>query len=83
MEAIMSPIFNQHTLHGLTTSELEFLRETLRAALANPDLQECERTNLYSALASIEAVLRKRCAPPAGFANSRTRISVIPGHAFR
>lgn len=61
----MSPIFNHHALHGLPTNALEHLRETLRQALGNPDLQEGERANLHAALASIETVLRKRQAPPA------------------
>ncbi|MBM9593933.1 hypothetical protein [Roseitranquillus sediminis] len=61
----MSPIFNHHALHGLPTNALEHLRETLRQALGNADLQECERANLHAALASVEAVLRKRQVPPA------------------
>ncbi len=61
----MSPIFNHHALHGLPTNALEHLRETLRQALSNPDLQEHERANLHAALASIETLLRKRQAPPA------------------
>ncbi len=65
MEAIMSPIFNHHALHGLPTNALEHLRETLRQSLGNADLQERERANLHAALASVEAVLRKRQAPRA------------------
>jgi hypothetical protein len=65
MEAIMSPIFNHHALHGLPTNALEHLRETLRQSLGNADLLEHERANLHAALASIETVLRKRQAPPA------------------
>lgn len=61
----MSPIFNHHALHGLPTGALEQLRETLCQALGNTDLQEDERANLHAALASVEAVLRKRHAPPA------------------
>jgi hypothetical protein len=65
MEAIMSPIFNHHALHGLPTNALQHLRETLRQSLGNVDLQENERANLHAALASVETVLRKRQAPPA------------------
>lgn len=61
----MSPIFNHHALHGLPTQALDHLRETLRQALGNADLQEHERANLHAALTSVEAVLRKRQAPPA------------------
>jgi len=60
----MLPIFNHHALHGLSTSTLEHLRETLRQALGNADLQERERASLHAALTSIETVLRKRQAPP-------------------
>lgn len=65
MEAIMSPIFNHHALHGLTTSELELLRETLRQALTQENLEECVRINLNAALTLVETVLRARAAPPA------------------
>jgi len=58
----MSPIFNHHALHGLPTNALEQLRETLRQALGNADLQERESVNLHAALASVETVLRKRQA---------------------
>lgn len=61
----MSPIFNHHALYGLPTHALEHLRETLRQSLGNADLQERERVNLHSALANVEAVLRKRHARPA------------------
>lgn len=61
----MSPIFNHHALYGLPIHALEHLRETLRQALGNTELQGHERANLHAALASIEAVLRKRQVPPA------------------
>ncbi len=61
----MSPIFNHHALYGLPINALEQLRETLRQSLGNADLQNQERTNLHAALANVEAVLRKRQAPPA------------------
>jgi len=61
----MSPIFNHHALHGLPTNALEHLRETLRQALGNANLQEHDRANLHAALASVEAVLCKRQAQPA------------------
>ena len=60
----MSPIFNHHALHGLPTNALDYLRETLRQALGNTDLEEQESANLHAALASVETVLRKRQAPP-------------------
>jgi hypothetical protein len=63
MEAIMSPIFNHHALHGRPTHALEHLRETLSQSLGNADLQDYERANLHAALASVETVLRKRQAP--------------------
>lgn len=61
----MSPIFNHQALHGLKTSELQLLRETLRQALAQENLSECTRMKLYAALDSIEAALRQRHAPQA------------------
>lgn len=64
-EAIMSPIFNHHALKGLSTSALEQLRCTIRQCLGSDRLSEPERINLHAALASIEAVLRTRVAPPA------------------
>ena len=65
MEAIMSPIFNHHALRGLTTSELELLKETLRRSLGQENLTERDRINLHAALASVEPVLRQRHAPQA------------------
>ena len=61
----MSPIFNHHALHGLTASELELLRETLRRSLGQEGLTEPDRINLHAALASVETVLRQRYAPQA------------------
>lgn len=61
----MSPIFNHHALRGLTTSELELLRETLRRSLGQEDLTERNRINLHAALASVDALLRQRHAPQA------------------
>ena len=61
----MSPIFNHHALCGLSTSDLEKLRETLRKSFGQENLTERERINLHAALVSIETVLRKRYAPPA------------------
>ncbi|MBO4168838.1 hypothetical protein [Cereibacter azotoformans] len=61
----MSPIFNHHALHGLPTSELELLVETLRRSLGQEGLTERDRINLHAALASIEALLRQRHAPQA------------------
>ena len=53
----MSPIFNHHALQGLSTCDLEKLRETLRQSLGQEGLSERERINLHAALASIEIVL--------------------------
>lgn len=61
----MSPIFNHHALSGLSTSALEQLRNTIRLSLGSDRLSERERINLHAALASIEAALRTRAAPPA------------------
>lgn len=61
----MSPIFNHHALRGLTTSELELLKETLRRSVGEEALTERERINLHAALASVEALLRQRHAPQA------------------
>jgi len=58
----MSPIFNHHALRGLSTSDLEKLRETLRQSLGQEGLSERERINLHAALASVESVLRMRYA---------------------
>lgn len=64
-EAIMSPIFNHHALRSLSTSALEQLRSTIRLSLGSDRLSESERITLHAALASIEAALRTRAAPPA------------------
>lgn len=61
----MSPIINHHALRGLTSSELELLKETLRRSLGQEGLTERDQINLHAALASVEAVLRQRHAPQA------------------
>ncbi len=61
----MSPIFNHHALKGLSASALEQLRSTILQSLGSDRLSEHDRINLHAALASIEAVLRCRAAPPA------------------
>ena len=61
----MSPIFNHQALQGLSTCDLEKLRETLRQSLGQEGLSERERINLNAALGSIETVLRTRYALPA------------------
>ena len=60
----MSPIFNRHALDGLSTSELEKLRNVIRQRLCFDDLSEQDRINLETSLDTIEAVLRARCCLP-------------------
>ena len=60
----MSPIFNRHALDGLSTSELEKLRNMIRQRLCFDDLSEQDRINLKTSLDAIAAVLRTRCCLP-------------------
>jgi hypothetical protein len=60
----MFPIFNRHALNGLSTSELEKLRNVIRQRLCIDDLSEQDRINLKMSLDSVEAVLRTRCCVP-------------------
>lgn len=60
----MSPIFNRHALDGLSTSELEKLRNVIRQRLCFDDLSEQDHIKLKTSLDTIEAVLRTRCCLP-------------------
>lgn len=60
----MSLIFNRNALDGLSTSELEKLRNVIRQRLCFDDLSEQDRINLETSLDTIEAVLRTRCRVP-------------------
>ena len=60
----MIPLLNADALAALTTDALYQLKTAMMKALSAPGITDADRRSIQAALQVLDAVLRRRIAPP-------------------